>query len=44
MILLCILCLLAGATIGMFISALMATSGYEDRCVECEYNKKEDEE
>ena len=44
MILVGILCLFAGATIGMFISALMATSGYEDRCVECEYNKKEEKE
>lgn len=44
MILVGILCLFAGATIGMFISALMATSGYEDRCVGCEYKKDKEEE
>ena len=41
MILLGILCLLAGATIGMFVSALMTVSGNEDRCVGCEYHKDE---
>ena len=36
-----VLCLFAGAAIGMFISALMTVSGNEDRCLECEYKKEE---
>ena len=41
MILVCILCLLAGATIGMLVSALMTASSNEDRCLECECKKEE---
>ena len=36
-----ILCLFAGATIGMFVSALMTASSNEDRCLECECKKEE---
>lgn len=43
MIIVGILCLFAGATLGLFVSALMAASASEDRCDECR-RKQEGEE